>query len=537
MSLGAVSGLKQWTVATTGTWAGNLLIQAFANGVWTTIATLTSTSGSPTNFNTNGSIPYDYPVFLRILAALTGGTAGTTLSTLAYSYSFDMQVLLVNSPTQALGYVPDIPLLSINEFITSDWQEGAWSLVQGWPSVVTFYQDRMIWGGLISIWMSQTGDYVNFGVSDPLVDSDAINVNVPTRKLNNLAHLLPMYVVLGLTSSGEISVGPGGSGDLSPTSIDLRPQTYHGAADVTPVLIGNEAIFVQARSSMVRNISYQYFTNIFTGQIVNLVSTHLFQNFTLLDMTYAESPNSLTFAVRSDGVLLCFTYLPEQQMMAWTHWDTLGQFESCAVIPAVTFDELWVVVNRTNGRFIERLAQRLPTLDTKDQFHVDCGIDYNGAPTTSISGLDYLDGQSVMCLADGNVQGPFTVVAGSITLTTAASLVHIGLPYTSDMETLNVEAPGQNGIGQALRQRIAQVTIRFSNSLGGYIGPTSDKLHPIIPTPPPSLDSYRPLFTGDVPKISIYPNWQSNGRIFFRQTDPLPFTITGVFPFMENGNI
>ena len=550
---------RDFNISTTGTWSGTFVIEKSIpnSGVWTTISQVFASVAGSANFNSNGDA--GEVCYLRVnVLTLTSGTINyvlsassfiahvtTTITSFVNSRSLSANPYLGDALNKAYAYIIDnLQFYSAGINTTTNWYEGAWSTYRGWPSAVTFYQDRLGWASTpdnpLGSWWSQNGDYVNYGISDPLVDSDAISFNMPTRKINQCQHLLPMYIVVALTSSGEISIGPGGSGDFTPSSVDLRPQTYHGAASTPPVFIGNEAVFVQARSAQVRSISYQYFTNIFTGAILNLMSSHLTENFTLTDMTFAESPDSIIYSTRSDGELLAFTYLPEQQVNAWTHWDTgvTDSFESCSVIPATTYDELWVVVNRANGRFIECLAQRLPTYDTKDQFHVDCGIDYSGSPTSSISGLDHLDGQSVMVLGDGNVMGPFTVSGGTITLPKAVSLAHIGLPFTSDVETMNIEIAGQDGTSQGRRQRVAYVTPRFIKSLGGKIGQSSANLRSVNPNPTiPAGSTYAPLFTGDIPKVSLPGDWTNNGRVFFRQTDPLPFTLSGLFPVIEQGNI
>jgi len=546
----SVSSAHDFNISTSGTWTGSFKIQRTTDGgvTWLDTSQVFSSS-SDANFNVNGDAAE--MCLLRIFViSVTAGTLKITLSSNAFIIPVIYQVFSVPSSTVvgiALTVPSQIPFgIASNAtgvvWTTTEWFEGAWSTYRGWPSAVTFYQDRLGWASTpanpLGSWWSQTGNYVDYGISDPLVDSDSISFNMPTRKLNQCQHLLPMFQVLALTSSGEISIGAGGSGDFTPTSLSVLPQTYHGAAPCPPVLINNEAVFIQARSSQVRSIQYQYFTNIFNGEILNLMATHLFDGYSITDMCYAESPNSTIFTVRSDGILLCFTYLKEQQVLGWTHWDTNGSFESCAVIPNGTYDELWVVVNRPFGTFIERLAQRLPTTDTKDQFHVDCGIDYSGAPTTGISGLDYLEGQSVMVLGDGNVMGPFVVSSGSITLGKAVSLAHIGLSYTCDAESLNIELPSQDGTSQGRRQRVAAVTLRFVNSLGGKVGQVSTNLHAINPNPVlPHLATYMPLFSGDYPKIPLPGDWTNNGRWFFRQTDPLPFTLTGAFPIIEAGNI
>lgn len=534
-----VMSFKQWKVATTGTWDGTIEIRVtITGGGQRVIATLTSHSDA--NYNTFGDLPYDVPVPVSAIAFLNSGTVNITLSADAFTFGYDLQIFQVISATDA-AVVPSVDSgFALLNFTTIEWSEGSWSSVRGWPSVVSFYQDRLGWAATlaepVALWLSQDGDYANYGVSDPLVDSDGISTNLPSRKFNGINNLIQLRKFVALSSSGEFSIGPGSSGVLAPTSIDQRQEGFRGCSTVNPIVIGYQGIYIQPRGTVVRNISFQFYTDTMAGDHLSLMANHLFENYTILDMTYCQEPDSLAYLVRSDGQLLVLTYLVEQQVIGWTHFDTNGSFESCASIPTSNYDELWVVVNRPFGRFIERLAQPLPTTNVVDQFHVDCGIDYNGAPTTGISGLDHLNGQSVMVLGDGTVQGPFIVTGGSITLPTAVSIAHIGLSYTVDLETLNVELVGQDGTSQGRRQRVAQLTVRFLNSLGGYWGPSATKLHPIVPAPPPSLGSPRPLFSGDQ-KAPITPDWKTNGRVFLRQTDPLPFNVTGLFPVVESGNL
>ncbi len=74
-------------------------------------------------------------------------------------------------------------------------------------------------------------------------------------------------------------------------------------------------------------------------------------------------------------------------------------------------------------------------------FFLDSGLVYEGAATTSISGLGHLEGETVYGLADGIEVGPFTVVSGELvpSLTTPATKVMIGLRYMTTIETLEPE--------------------------------------------------------------------------------------------------
>jgi len=129
--------------------------------------------------------------------------------------------------------------------------------------------------------------------------------------------------------------------------------------------------------------------------------------------------------------------------------EIIDEIESLAIIPNVDehFNELWVVVNRENGRFIERLSKRLysTTVDDEevflleDQIFLDSCVSYDVSPTTSFSGLSHLEGETVSILADGLVLDDEVVSGGSVNLSTTYSVVHIGLGYNQDIETVSVD--------------------------------------------------------------------------------------------------
>ncbi|MBN2453750.1 MAG: hypothetical protein JXB40_05785, partial [Candidatus Omnitrophica bacterium] len=149
---------------------------------------------------------------------------------------------------------------------------------------------------------------------------------------------------------------------------------------------------------------------------------------------------------------------------------------------------------------------------------------------TTISGLDHLAGQTVVALADGNVVEDLLVNEnGEITLTTAASRVHAGLPYTSDLETLNIELNLATGTTQGRLLRIPSVEFKFLNSRGGWIGPDEDNLDEIIQRIDEALGSPIDLIT-DSYEQPISGDYKKGGNVFFRQTDPLPVTILSVIP-------
>jgi hypothetical protein len=288
------------------------------------------------------------------------------------------------------------------------------------------------------------------------------------------------------------------------------------------------------------------------GDNVSVMSQHLFTDYNIVEMAYQQEPDSLVWAIRDDGVMLSMSYMREQEVIAWTHHDTAGDFESVACIPNSTLgiNEVWVVVKRTIGgatvRFIERMAPRDMGTDIKDYVLLDCATTTTSSGTT-VSGLTYLEGKVVNVLADGNVVNGLTVASGAVTLPIAATIVHVGLPYISDVETLRVELQNQNGTSQGRKIAIPKITVRFWDSRGGYLGISSQDTTAIASTGVVGLDEIPQREPGDHGGVAIglktrdyifTPNggYDMGSSIFYRQVDPLPFCITALVPQIKQGD-
>ena len=102
-------------------------------------------------------------------------------------------------------------------------------------------------------------------------------------------------------------------------------------------------------------------------------------------------------------------------------------------------DICYVEVLRTIGgepvRFVERMSERQYS-ELKECVYVDCAGTYRGEAKKEITGLTWLEGETVSILADGAVEPPQAVKDGKITLTYPAKVVHVGLPFMADMKTL-----------------------------------------------------------------------------------------------------
>lgn len=410
------------------------------------------------------------------------------------------------------------------------------------PGAVSYYEQRRVFGGSTNKpdtqWYSRIGLPANMTVSTPGQDDDAITATLNALKVNDIRHIVPLDDLLIMTSGAEWKVGSGADSAFAFSTLRQKPQSYWGCADVAPVVIGNVVLFVQAGGQYVRNLAYNLSagaTGGYESGDLAILANHLFEGRTVVEWAYAPVPHSLVWCVMSDGKLLSLTYNREQEVIAWTQHETDGWFESVASVPEGTETGVYFIVRREIGgqtvRYIERLHSRYFE-DVEDCFFLDSGVTYDGTAATEITGLDHLEGETVKALADGNVVSNLTVTGGKVTLPQAASVVHVGLPYTAQAQTLDVEMA--NGNVQGRLKKIVSVTLRFLKSRGLWIGPTSDNLDEVKWRDAEAMGAATDLFTGKK-VVDISPDWNSNGRIWLEQRDPLPMTIQFIAPNGEVG--
>ena len=250
------------------------------------------------------------------------------------------------------------------------------------PATVTYDQQRKVYAGSNAqpetFWMSKPGQFNNFDISNPIQPSDSIEGTLVSRQVNQIKHMVSMPNGLIMLTSGGAWQISGSNGTLSPTTIQATPQAYNGAGDVPPLTINYEIIYVQQKGTIVRDLSYSFYTNIYTGSDLSVLSNHLFAGFSILEWAYAEEPFKIIWAVRSDGALLSLTYLKDQEIFGWAKHETQGRFRSIATIPEGSEDAVYTVVQRSVGgqliQFIERMHTRNMPYGPEDAFFVDCGL-------------------------------------------------------------------------------------------------------------------------------------------------------------------
>ena len=460
-----------------------------------------------------------------------------------------IKVTSVTSSTVVVGTV--IKDLGISSSAVTDFALGSFSDTTGYPSCVTFFEQRLVFAASLSqpqtIFFSKSGDYENFddNYHGTVADDDAIVYTIASNQVNAIRFMTATRTLIIGTAGGEFAVNGGGSGSgtaITPTNISINKQSNHGAANVDGIAVGNATIFLQRARRKLRELAYNFDVDGYVAPDLTILAEHITKS-GITQMAYQEEPNSIVWCVRTDGELLGLTYQREQQVIAWHRHIFGGSFgsgnavcESVEVLPTEDSEyQVWVIVKRTINGVTKRYVEYLHNLDfdetddTSFNF-LDSQLAYDGTPVTTITGLSHLEGATVSVLADGATHPDVVVSSGEITLSRSASKVKVGLPYTSLLQTMRIDAGAQNGTSQSKTKRIYEITARIYESIGIEVGPDLNNMERIpFRSSADAMDSGISVFTGDK-EIEFRGNYETDGFIFVRQTQPLPLTILSLYP-------
>jgi hypothetical protein len=494
------------------------------------------------------------------LVASSAYFASTHVGAYFAMHSGYMKITAVTNSTNAVATVIDD--LTAHT-ATANWFESSWSDKQGWPTVVTFYEDRLCFSGTSGnpdrIELSKTGEYNNFkrgelDAADSDVASDGLAITLSSRQVNAVRWMASIRKLLVGTTGSEWWIdGKDSSSAIDATELPrARNDSDHGSAAVAPASMGSTVFFVQRLNRVIRAFSYNWEVDQYVGRDMSILAEHLTNYGNITELAWQQTPHQVVWALRSDGVLLGLTYMREHQVEGWHRHTVAGtdaKVESIATIEGENEDELWCVVKRTINsatvRYVERMAP-LVQIGTgeggstdwtlPDAFFVDSGLTYRGAGTSTVTGLSHLEGETVQILGDGVVLDNDVVASGQVSLTTSvsgspvaasATVVHVGLAYNCDLQPLWPIIKDGQGVAIGIAQSIKSLKLMLYKSAGGKFGRDSSNLVAIKYDNSTDWDegSRSNYYSGITEELPVDDGYKGTPTPYFRQDDPLPFTV------------
>jgi len=469
---------------------------------------------------------------------------------------------------------------------TEDWSFGAWGGEQGYPSQMGFFNGRLLFCNTMkrpqTLWFSQSGDVENFRQDTffngllTVSDTDAITVTLASKRIDPILWVTELNTLVLGTSGAQWSIESNGA-VITPSDIVARVNSAIPCSVVQPIDVSRAILFTDKSNREMYEIAYSDEGQGYVPELITILADHIFDS-PAHQLQYQRRPNSNCWAVRDDGRLEVMSYNRQHSILGWSTMIMGGVFgsgdavvEHIAIIPGADDasqiqdsderDEVWVIVKRTiDGgtvryvEFIERdfsgpsredhateTAWHTQMLtEQEDAFYVDSGVTYDGVSTSTITGLDHLEGATVKIWADGKAQIDQIVASGQVTLDQAASVVQVGLGYDAEYLSLKMATGSQDGTSVNKAKAIRGVGLVLLDS-GPYIVASVDQddvqgrvfnnmyKSSLRPTPLRNLATVTPLFTGEH-YTSLDSTWSDDPRLYIKSTEPGPLTVIGIAP-------
>jgi hypothetical protein len=453
---------------------------------------------------------------------------------------FTSSTVVTGTVTETL---PVNAVLSTNA--TDKWAFAKYSDVEGWPSIVTFFRERLVFAKDTLLDFSVAASYEDFNkkdASNQVVADMAISLQLSTS--DPIRFVVPVNTGLMVGTAGEIWVVSEitTSDPFGPGNTKAELQDPHGCNQVEPVRVKNIAVFPSASGKQVLEMGYDisqdsYLSGDLTAFATDIVSGRVSR------FAYGREPYSIIWSVTKDGQLAGLVHSMEHKVKAWFTRPIggTGIVEDVIVIPSPDndYDEVYILTKRTiNGdvkRYIEYMVPEWDsaTDDIEDAFYVDCGLSYTGVASAVITGADHLEAQTVSILAGGAVHRDLVVTNGSITLDAAATPVHVGLAYDAHIESMRIEGGSQNGGSFGKAKRINKVALQFMDTAGGKYGYDADHLFPIVQTSARNQNTTATVFDG-FKVLDFTSPYTDDPHIYIQRDQPLPMTVLGIYPDFES---
>ena len=525
---------------------------------WADAATSSSTSGNVYIDTTGSSAAQAFNdgldnnnVYYRVGIKTGEYTSGSAVVTIYYPFATTQGIVRVTNYTSSTSVSMEVLKNLATATAAASWEEGAWSDLRGWPHALTEFDGRLWTLRSDKFWGSYSGAYESHTHDDGA--SSAIARDVAVGAANEGQWIIGLGRLIIGSEGAEVVVRSNAFDEpLSTTNMTVREMSTYGVGNIQPIKVDTRCLYVDSSGFHMMEVVY----NVQMQDYVARPLTTLHRDIgrpagieeadidptgppSICQMTVMRRPDSRVLAVRSDGQCLVKLFDPTENVLGWGRWKSPGAsgvIESVATLPSGNRnqDEAYFVVARTVNGTTRRYLEKLGPLFylTKQYAHrLDSFITYSGSPTTTISGLNHLKGQTVVAWTDGYKAGEFVVSnAGTITLPNAVSKATVGLYYEGLYKGTKLAFGAKEGTAVGQKGRAAKIIFILRKAIAGGIeyGQTFLKMDRLPDRKvSDNLDSGPALVTDTLEPVTMPGDLISDPRICIRFSAPFPGWIDG----------
>lgn len=240
-------------------------------------------------------------------------------------------------------------------------QDAGFLSSNNYPAAVTFYEDRLVYGGGINnpqtMYMSKSSLPDNFIIGTEV--DDAIEYTV-SGDGNTIKWLRGTNSFLAIGTFGDVLQATGGTDDvITPTSISVKPSNGYGVADINPISRGSQIFYMQRNNLIMRSFEYAFESNSYIPVDRNVISEHITRS-GVTQLSFQEGRPNVIWAVKNNGELIGMTLEEQEGISGWHRHTTQGEVVSIASVPRATnYHQLWVCVKRNGNYYVEYFSDEV----------------------------------------------------------------------------------------------------------------------------------------------------------------------------------
>lgn len=460
-----------------------------------------------------------------------------------------VRIATVTNATHATADVLERLPDSVGQRPTYRWWPPAWTADKGYPDLVALHEKRAVFWRDNTRWMTKPFTLDDFEEDPALPDSAITSRLLPPDDDNGYVDIQWAFskggaLIQGARDNEWITRSPADNADLTILAIKDFPDNAEGSAPQIPAKVEKGAVFIGKSRDRLHYIKFAKLDQDLTVNEISVASRHIL-GAGAVALAWQRDPNRILWIMLADGTLASVTLMPDEKIVGFSRHPMANCFvEDIVAIPTNDNGRADIVlqtrrtINGATHRYYELLVPFFKPLDATaptaaGAWNVDCGLRYQGASTSTITGLTHLIGQSVAVLADGAEQSRKVVDgAGHITLDYPAVDVIAGLPVRWVFQDLPRDVQVQGGTSKGEPKRASHIAIEVVNSAGGKVAFNASIPNDLTETGTNPNAAPIPLFTGQK-RMTIASETQDEGVLELTGDNALPFTLAGVTPLLE----